>query len=219
MSTLFPQLSPGPPGFALFEDVIGRDEEARLLAWARALPLAPYVLHDTPSRRRVLSFGATYRQGSGRLGQRAVTPAPLPPALESLIGRCAPLGGIAPDAIAQALVSHYPAGAGIGWHRDRPEYGPVVVGVSLLGACRLRLRAGARPREVVTVALPPGSVYVLSGPSRASWEHAIPPVATERWSVTLRTVARAAPPGGGRSAARSGEGGSAGGRGEAPVEP
>lgn len=214
MAALFPQLSPDPPGLALFEGVIGRDEEARLLAWARALPLEPYILHDTPSRRRVLSFGLSYR-----LGQRAVTPSPLPPALESLIGRCAPLGGIAPDAIAQALVSQYTAGAGIGWHRDRPEYGPVVVGISLVGACRLRLRAVAQPRDVLTVTLPPRSVYVLAGPARAAWEHAIPPVASERWSVTLRTVAHAAPPDGCRSVARPGEGGSAGGRGQAPVEP
>ncbi|MCO5166723.1 MAG: alpha-ketoglutarate-dependent dioxygenase AlkB [Planctomycetes bacterium] len=193
MTTLFPQLPLGPAGFALFEEAVDPDEEARLLAWARGLPLEPYVMHDTPSRRGVFAFGATYR-----LGQRAVTPPPLPPALAPLIARCAPLGGVAPEAIAQALVSCYPAGAGIGWHRDRPEYGPVVVGVSLLSGCRLRLRERGRPRDAVTVALPPRSVYVLSGPARAAWEHSIPPVSAERWSITLRTLRAPAGSGGSR---------------------
>lgn len=187
MSSLFPTLSAGPPGFALVEDVLTASEETSLLAWARDVPLEPYVMHDTPSRRRVASFGVTYR-----LGQRRVEPRPLPAELLGLAERCAAIGGVDPATIAQALVSRYPAGAGIGWHRDRALYGPVVLGVSLAASCRLRLREAAPPpagrRRVITVTLPPRSVYVLGGPARADWEHAIPPVEVERWSVTLRTL-------------------------------
>ena len=110
-----------------------------------------------------------------------------------LAGRLAPLGGLTPDRIAMALVSRYPVGAGIGWHRDRPSYGPVVLGLSLGAPCRLRLR---RAREVHDVELPPRSLYVLAGEARSAWEHSIPPVTAERWSVTLRTLsarARARP--------------------------
>jgi hypothetical protein len=28
----------------------------------------------------------------------------------------------------------------------------------------------------------------MSGPARDAWEHAIPPVTAERWSITLRTL-------------------------------
>lgn len=89
-------------------------------------------------------------------------------------------------------MSRYPAGAGIGWHRDRALFGPVVLGASLAASCRLRLREAAPPpagrRRGITVTLLLRSVYVLGGPARADWEHAIPPVEVERWSVTLRTV-------------------------------
>lgn len=187
MTDLFPELTAHPPGFALHPDVLAPGEEAALLAWARTLDLEPYVMHDTPSRRLVLSFGVTYR-----LGQRRVEPSPMPDELRALAPRCAALGGVDPAAVAQALVSRYPPGAGIGWHRDRPMYGPTVLGLSLGAPCRLRLRehesTGER-RAVVTVEVPPRSLYVLGGPSRSAWEHSIPPVSAERWSVTLRTSA------------------------------
>lgn len=184
--SLFPQLDPAPPGFVLIEDVLAPEEERQLLAWARALPLEPYVMHDTSSRRLVAAFGATYT-----LGQRAVEPTPFPAELRPLATRCAALAGLDPTSTAQALVTCYPVGAGIGWHRDRPRYGPTVLGVSLAAPCRLRLRLRARPREAVAIELPPRSLYVLGGPARAEWEHSIPPVARERWSITLRTLRRA----------------------------
>jgi len=39
----------------------------------------------------------------------------------------------------QVLVTEYSPGAGIGWHKDRPEF-EQVVGVSLLSPCLFRLR-------------------------------------------------------------------------------
>jgi DNA oxidative demethylase len=172
------------PGFALHEEVVTPDEEAALLAWARGLALEPYVMQNNPSRRLVASFGVAYALGQKRIEE----PTPFPPIVRPVADRIAALGGLAPESIVQALVSRYPPGAGIGWHRDRPIFGPTVLGVSLASACRLRLRERARPREAIAVELPPRSVYVLSGPARSDWEHSIPPVATERWSITLRTL-------------------------------
>jgi alkylated DNA repair protein (DNA oxidative demethylase) len=187
VDSLFPALAPGPPGFRLLEEVVTPPEEQALLAWARGLPLEPYVMHDTPSRRLVAAFGVTYA-----LGQRRVAPSPLPELLLPLAARCAHLAGLPPGELAQALVTRYPPGAGIGWHRDRGRYGPTVIGVSLASSCRLRLRPRdrerGRARDVSTVVLPPRSVYVLGGEARATWEHSIPPVASERWSITLRTL-------------------------------
>lgn len=180
-------LSPVPPGFALVEDVLTRSDEAALLAWARQVALEPYVMRDTPSRRLVASFGVTYR-----LGQRRIEPSALPDELRGLADRCAVVGGVDPAAIAQALVSQYPVGAGIGWHRHRAKYGPVVLGASLAAACRVRLREATPPpagrRRMVTIVLPSRSVYVLGGSARTDWEHAIPAVTAERWSVTFRTL-------------------------------
>jgi len=89
-------------------------------------------------------------------------------------------------------VTRYPPGAGIGWHRDAPQFGEGS-GVSLLTACRMRFRRG-RPRawETAELSLEPRSAYVLSGPARAQWQHHIPPVPQERWSMTFRTLRKAA---------------------------
>jgi alkylated DNA repair dioxygenase AlkB len=69
-----------------------------------------------------------------------------------------------------------------------PRFGDVS-GVSLLAGCRMRFRRG-RPRawETAEVALEPRSAYVLSGPARAQWQHHIPAVVKERWSMTFRTL-------------------------------
>ena len=46
------------------------------------------------------------------------------------------------EALAEVLVTRYPPGAGIGWHRDRPSY-EHIVGISFLAPCSLRLRRQA----------------------------------------------------------------------------
>jgi len=85
-------------------------------------------------------------------------------------------------------VTEYPEGAGIGWHRDAPHFG-LVVGVSLLSACRLRLQRGAGlARQTRAIILEPRSSYVLDGEVRWQWRHSIPPTKALRYSVTFRTL-------------------------------
>jgi len=43
-------------------------------------------------------------------------------------------------------------------------------------------------------AVAPRSLYVLGGAARASWQHMIPPVDGERWSLTFRTLRPGARP-------------------------
>jgi len=94
------------------------------------------------------------------------------------------------DELVEVLVTHYPPGAGIGWHRDAPMFG-VVVGVSLARACRFRFQRGnGAERVTAAAALDPRSAYVLDGPARWQWQHSIPPAKTERYSVTYRTLRR-----------------------------
>jgi DNA oxidative demethylase len=98
-----------------------------------------------------------------------------------------------PGELADLLVTQYPPGAGIGWHPDAPQFGDVS-GVSLLTACRMRFRRGRpRARETAELTLEPRSAYVLSGPARTQWQHHIPPVAQERWSMTFRTLRHPTP--------------------------
>jgi alkylated DNA repair protein (DNA oxidative demethylase) len=132
----------------------------------------------------VRSFGLAQVGGAYDVGP----PAPIPAELDWLRERCAGLMVREPEELVDLLVSRYPPGAGIGWHRDAPQFGDVG-GISLLTACRMRFRRG-RPRawETGELTLEPRSAYVLSGPAWTQWQHHIPPVAVERWSITFRTL-------------------------------
>jgi DNA oxidative demethylase len=52
---------------------------------------------------------------------------------------------------------------------------------------RFQQKAGGH-RETAEWVLEPRSAYVLSGPARDSWQHAIPPTKALRYSITFRTV-------------------------------
>jgi DNA oxidative demethylase len=121
---------------------------------------------------------------------RIVPGPPIPDFLEPLRNRCAELAAVEPGDLGEALVTEYPAGAGIGWHRDAPPFG-LVVAVSLLGRCRLRLRRGKTGEwETAEIIAEPRSTYVLSGKARTEWQHHIPPMKEPRYSITFRTLRR-----------------------------
>ena len=111
--------------------------------------------------------------------------------------KAAAWAGVEPGAFAMALVNEYPPGAPIGWHRDAPQYG-IVAGVSLLSACRMKLRPYVRPgsrsaaagRRMATheIALQRRSGYVMAGEARNAYEHHIPAVTALRYSITFRTL-------------------------------
>jgi len=72
------------------------------------------VLYDTPSRRLVRSFGRDQVTGAYDVGPAA----PIPAEPQWLRERCAALMEREPGELVDLLVTRYPAGAGIGWHRD-----------------------------------------------------------------------------------------------------
>ena len=160
------------------------EEEGALLEHLARLELSGIRMRGQVARRRTAHFGWLYGYETGR-----VEPGPpLPGFLQSLRERAAALADVAPAELTEALVTEYPAGAGIGWHRDAPAFG-VVIGVSLLGACRLRFRRNrGETRLTWAMDLAPRAAYVLTGAARWQWQHSIPPVRTPRWSVTFRTL-------------------------------
>jgi alkylated DNA repair dioxygenase AlkB len=173
-----------PPGFQYWGEAIPPEVERAVLEACAALDFAAFVFHGHVGRRRVVSFGRAYD-----FGREALRDAPpMPPVLLALRGRVAPLAGLAPRALVHALVTEYPPGAGIGWHRDKAAFGDVL-GVSLGAPClfRLRRRAGASWRRA-SLRLEPRSVYLLRGAAREGWEHGIPPTEGLRHSVTFRTL-------------------------------
>jgi alkylated DNA repair dioxygenase AlkB len=174
-----------PVGLTYLPDFITAAEEAELLGHLAELDFRPIVMRGVTANRTAAHFGYRYGYDSWTL-----EPAPeLPAFLSSLRERCASLAGVLPEDFAEVLVARYPPGAGIGWHRDAPLFGPTVVGVSLGAAGTVRFRRTLRGRrETCRLILEARSGYVLAGAVRSSWQHALSPVKALRYSVTFRTV-------------------------------
>jgi DNA oxidative demethylase len=175
-----------PEGFSLRTESLDIPEEEELIGFIRGLSFGEVRMHGVAAKRRVAQFGWRYSFESYRL-----TPAsPVPPALYDLRQRAAMLANVEALDFSEVLVTEYAPGAGIGWHRDAPVFG-IVAGVSLGAGCRMRFRTGkVRKWRTVAVELPARSIYVLAGSARKEWQHMIPPVHEQRWSITFRTLRR-----------------------------
>jgi alkylated DNA repair dioxygenase AlkB len=179
-----------PPGLRYVPDFVSEDGERALVSAIETLPFEAVVMRGVVARRTVVHYGRRYGYEPWSL-----EPAPEPPAfLGSLRERAAVLARIPPEAFAEVLVTRYPPGAPIGWHRDAPYFGPAVVGVSLIGDAVMRFRRTAAGRASFRLALAPRSAYVLAGAARATWQHSVSPVKTLRYSVTFRTLRAQAKP-------------------------
>ena len=176
-----------PEGLLYREDFISAEEEAQLLSELEALEFRAVVMHGQAARRTVRMFGLDYDYEHGDL----VPADPLPTSMSWLRDRCAEWMERDPADLVQILVSRYPAGAGIGWHRDAPMFGSRIAGVSLLAPCRMRFQRTVQgTRSVAELVLAPRSAYLLTGKARWSWQHSIPGTKALRYSLTFRTLKR-----------------------------
>ncbi|MCA1662414.1 MAG: alpha-ketoglutarate-dependent dioxygenase AlkB [Novosphingobium sp.] len=177
--------APVVPGLRFTEGFLPPAEQAALAVRIDAEALSPFQFHGWEGKRLTASFGYAYDFSRGRV----LDAPPLPDWLLPLRERAAVFAGVEPAALVQALLIRYDPGAGIGWHRDRPQFGKVV-GVSLGGPVTLRLRRRtATGFERRALPLASGSAYLLDGEVRREWEHSIAPVERSRRSITFRTLA------------------------------
>ncbi len=203
-----------PPGLSYQPDFISAPEAAELLAQLPGIERAPFLLRGFPSKRLVASFGmALDFRGGTSWAQR-----PPPDFLEALIERVAEHLSRPRKDLAHILVTEYPPGAIINWHRDAAQF-EVICGVSLGSPATLKLRQCVEPQgghgygrsartrgaaaepaahqekatprgQAISLVLEPRSLYIMRGPARSDWEHSIAPLAATRFSITLRTLYR-----------------------------
>jgi alkylated DNA repair protein (DNA oxidative demethylase) len=172
-----------PPGLVQVQEFITRAEEAELLAQAQSLPFKPFAFQGWFGNRETVSFGWRYDFNDSRMHEAP----PIPDFLLPLRARAADLADMAAEKLEQALVIRYDAGAGIGWHRDRPVFDKVV-GISLLSPCELRFRRrDGRRFQRFSIDARPRSAYLLDGEVRRDWEHSIAPMKVPRYSITFRS--------------------------------
>ncbi|WP_429614849.1 alpha-ketoglutarate-dependent dioxygenase AlkB [Sphingobium olei] len=176
--------TPAVPGLALQEAVLTKAEEAALIAHIDGSDLTPFRFQQWTGKRLTYSYGWNYDFEHVRFAPAE----PMPDWLLDVRGRAAMFAGLPADDLVQALLIRYDPGAGIGWHKDRPVF-EHVVGLSLGSEAVLRLRRrNAAGFERAKVALPPRSIYHLSGEVRHVWEHSIAPMEVPRWSITFRSL-------------------------------
>jgi alkylated DNA repair protein (DNA oxidative demethylase) len=179
---LFGNTAPPISGLNVKLDAVTPVEERDLIEGIEQLNLPHFQFQAWLSKRRTRSFGWLYDFQDASFGPTD----PIPAFLQSLKGIAARFAGVPIEDLVQVSLIKYETGAGIGWHKDRPEL-DAVIGVSLGAAATMRFRRRSGGRfERSSVVLPPRSIYLLDGEVRYEWEHSIPSVTAPRWSVTFR---------------------------------
>jgi alkylated DNA repair dioxygenase AlkB len=174
-----------PAGFRYRADVVSEGEAAHLVDIFATLPFKPFEFHGYLGNRRTASFGWSYDYRGPALRKAD----PLPQFLLPLRVKAEEFAGLPLASLEQATVIEYAPGAGIGWHRDKPDFGDVLA-FSFLAPCNLRFR---RKREDdkwdrASMTAEPRSLYLMRGEARTDWYHSIPPLKELRYSVTFRNL-------------------------------
>ncbi len=176
--------APALPGLKATSDFVTATEEQALIAAIDAADLAPFRFQGWTGKRRTVAYGWSYDFDAGRLRQGD----PLPDWLQPFRGRAANFAGLSSADLSQALLIRYDPGAGIGWHKDRPDF-EHVVGLSLGAPATMRFRRRRGDSfERATIPLVPRGAYHLRGAARHVWEHSITELDQKRWSVTFRSM-------------------------------
>lgn len=189
--TLFPSTKPTPEGFIYRPHFLSAAEEQELLGYLEDLPLEPALGNGMyVGKRRYMNFGWSYDFARGKL----IEGPPLPHWLVPCARKIAKWLDIPKHKVVEALVQEYPLGAAIGWHRDNESF-DTIIGISLSGSCRLRLRPlrsrfrGPRTRkEVFVQELEPRSAYIMQDAARWNYQHSISRTKEVRYSITFRTL-------------------------------
>jgi alkylated DNA repair dioxygenase AlkB len=187
METLFPLEPHYPEGFSYTRHFISEDEELLLLEAIRQIPLHTFKFQGYEARRKVASFGYDWNFEKQALLKGQPTPADFNWLLQRLSAHL----HIAEKQIAEILITEYPVGAVINWHRDAPPF-DTIAGISLLSDALFKFRphnkATQTRRNIMTMSLERRSLYTLEGRARSDWQHSIAAVKKVRYSITMRTL-------------------------------
>jgi alkylated DNA repair dioxygenase AlkB len=187
MQTLFDEAPAYPQGFSYEDNFISPDEHDKLLQFVRSVELKTFMFQGFEAKRKVASFGYDYSFDKARLSEGK----PIPDIFIPLISRVSTHLNIPVAEFAELLVTEYPVGAVINWHRDAPPF-DLIAGLSLASPCVFKLRPHDKAKQgrgsIININVNPRSLYVISGTARSDWQHSTAPVKNVRYSITLRTL-------------------------------
>jgi len=187
MGKRLPKNLPFPEGFTYVSDFLSEEEEKKLLTDISKIELHPFMFQGFEAKRKVASFGYDYSFDKRTLSEGMK----MPDLFQPLIIKVANYLSLSPNVFAELLVTNYPAGSVINWHRDAPPF-ELIAGISLLSDCTFRLRPHDKTKQtrsaIISFPVKRRSLYILERASRSEWQHSIAPVKEERYSITLRTL-------------------------------
>jgi alkylated DNA repair dioxygenase AlkB len=172
-----------PEGFLYSPSFLTEPEESELLANIARLDFHPFEFQGYTAKRRIVEYGWEYDFTS----RAASTTLAIPEFLLPFRDRAAAFASLQPESLVEAVITEYPPGAPIGWHRDVPQF-EVIIGISLAAPCRMRLKPYRAEGKLVSIILEPRSLYIMRGPARWKFQHSIPAVEALRYSITFRTL-------------------------------
>jgi alkylated DNA repair dioxygenase AlkB len=187
MNTLFSIEPDYPPGFSYFPDFITEAEEQELIGNVRNIDLHPMNFQGYEAKRKVASFGYDWS-----FEKRVLTKGKeIPAAFSAIIEKVAAKASISKNDFGELLLTEYPEGSVINWHRDAPPFN-LIAGISLATDCTFRLRPHDKSKQgrksILSFPVKRRSLYLMQGEARTNWEHSITPLKSIRYSITLRTL-------------------------------
>ena len=187
MNTLFAIETVFPEGFSYYPDFITKEEEQYLLQAIAQTELHTFLFQGYEAKRKVASFGYDWSFEKRTLSKGKAIPA----VFDFLLQKVAHHLSISKDAFAELLVTQYPPGSVINWHRDAPPF-DIIAGISLLSDCTFKLRPHDKTKQnrntIISFPVQQRSLYIMQGPARSDWQHSTAPVKQMRYSITLRTL-------------------------------
>jgi alkylated DNA repair dioxygenase AlkB len=140
-------------GFTYIPSFLTPSEHQTLLG-LRELAFAHDSFRGQQLKRSYAQFGYSY----GSTGRWLEPALPFPTFLKDLVSKASPLCPFG-TRFYQCIIAHYPAGAGIGWHTDAPQFGDCIMALSLAGPARLQFRPNRTTHVSHELIAEPGSIY------------------------------------------------------------
>jgi alkylated DNA repair dioxygenase AlkB len=187
MQLLFDVAPKFPDGFTYHPDFLSESEEHDLLKYVATLEFHPFNFHGYEGKREVASYGYDYSFEKKKIDEGKVIPDFFRPLISKVAGKVF----LNENEFAELLVTRYPVGAVINWHRDAFPF-ELIAGISLQADCTFRLRPHEKTKQsrssLLSFKVKRRSLYIMQGAARYDWQHSTAPVDDIRYSITLRTL-------------------------------
>src|SRR5687768_11635176 len=130
METLFPIKPVLPPGFDYFPEFLTAPEATALIQEISKIQLHNLNFQGFEAKRKVASFGYDYNFERKTLSKGKE----IPLVFHALIEKVAVHLSVRKEDFAELLITEYPVGSVINWHRDAFPF-DLIAGISLLSDC------------------------------------------------------------------------------------